>query len=59
MSRTSIPSTRTEPAVTSNNRGTSEINVVFPAPVLPMTAVVRPGSARKETFRRTGVAAPG
>jgi len=47
------------PPVTSISRGMSESNVVLPAPVLPMIAVVLPGSARKEMSRRTGSAAPG
>ena len=42
-SRTSTPSTETDPAETSNSRGTSDSNVVFPEPVLPTTAVVLHG----------------
>ena len=42
-SRTSTPSTRTVPPVTSNSRGTRLSSVVLPLPVLPMTAVVSPG----------------
>ena len=54
-----MPSTRTRPSVASNNRGTSESNVVLPAPVLPMIAVVFPGDAVKLMSRSTGSAAPG
>ena len=43
----------------SNSRGTIESSVVLPAPVLPMIAVVCPGSAVKLTSRSTGAAAPG
>ena len=59
ISRTSTPSTRTAPPVTSSRRGTSDSSVDLPAPVLPMIAVVRPGSARKEMPRSTGATAPG
>ena len=58
-SRTSTPSTSTEPSVTSNSRGTSDISVVLPAPVLPMIAVTSPGRAWKLMSRRTGTSAPG
>ncbi len=58
-SRTSTPSTSTCPPVASNRRGTRLTNVVFPAPVLPMTAVVRPRSASSEMPCSTGDSAPG
>ena len=58
-SRTSTPSTETDPAETSNSRGTSDSSVVFPEPVLPTTAVVVPGRAAKETPCSTGASAPG
>ena len=41
-SRTSTPSTNTEPDVASNSRGTRWSSVVLPEPVLPMIAVVSP-----------------
>ena len=43
-SRTSTPPTSTLPAVASNRRATRLISVVFPEPVLPMTATVWPGT---------------
>ncbi len=58
-SRTSTPSTDTVPDVASNSRGTRETSVVFPDPVLPMTAVVCPATARNEMPDSTGAAAPG
>src|SRR6266545_4023399 len=58
-SRTSTPSTRTAPPVTSNSRGTSDSSVVLPAPVPPMIAVTSPARARKLMSRRTGASAPG
>ena len=39
-----MPSIRTAPEVASKSRGTSDSSVVLPDPVLPMIAVVRPGS---------------
>ena len=54
MSRTSTPSTSTEPPVASNSRGISEISVVLPAPVEPMIAVVWPGRAVKVDVAQHG-----
>jgi len=58
-SRTSTPSTSTCPPVASKRRGTSPSNVVLPAPVLPMIAVVVPGAAVNVTSCSTGASAPG
>ena len=57
QSRTSTPSTRTDPPVASKSRGISEIRVVLPEPVEPMIAVVWPGSAVKVMSRSTGESA--
>src|SRR5690554_2745810 len=58
-SRTSTPSTRTAPPVTSNSRGTRLSKVDLPEPVEPMIAVVLPGSATRSTPCRTAFSAPG
>src|SRR5699024_9945482 len=55
MSRTSTPSTRTLPPVTSNSRGTREIIVVFPQPVSPTSAIVSPGRTCRSTPSSTSV----
>ena len=47
-SRTSIPSTLTEPAVTSYSRQISDSSVDFPDPVDPTIAHVVPGRAVSE-----------
>ena len=52
-SRRSCPSSITRPSHGSKNRGMSPANVVFPAPVGPMIAIVSPGNASKEMFLRT------
>ncbi len=49
----------TEPLVASKSRATRLTKVVFPDPVLPITAVVSPGSERKVMSSRTGDSAPG
>ena len=51
-SRTSWPSTRTSPALTSWMRGTSSAVVVLPAPDGPTSATSSPGATVKLTSRR-------
>src|SRR5581483_1475357 len=53
-SRTSWPSMRTDPDVTSYSRGTRCDSVVLPAPDGPTSAVMVPGSAVNDTPRSTG-----
>src|SRR5437867_8498665 len=53
-SRTSRPSTSTTPDVTSKLRVTRLTTVLFPEPVPPMIAVVRPGRASNVKPCRTG-----
>ena len=52
-SRTSMPSTRTAPLVTSYSRGTSWESVVLPAPDGPTSATSCPGSISADTPRST------
>ena len=59
IARTSNPSTRTAPPVASKRRGTRLRSVVFPAPVLPMIAMVSPAFAVNEMSQSTGKSAPG
>ncbi len=58
-SRTSTPSTKTAPAVTSYNRQINATSVDFPEPVLPMIAVLVPGRAVSEISCSTARSAPG
>ena len=57
--RTSAPSTRTDPDVTSYSLGISDSSVLFPLAVGPITATVSPGSATKDTPERTSLSVPG
>src|SRR5580704_9541685 len=50
--RTSCPSMRTAPDVTSYRRGINDVRVVLPAPDGPTRATVLPGDAVKLTPRR-------
>jgi hypothetical protein len=52
-SRTSVPSRRTAPSVTSYSRGTSDEIVLLPAPEGPTSATICPGSIRNEIPLRT------
>ena len=55
-SRTSTPSIRMPPPVTSKNRGTRFIIVVLPAPLRPTSATTWPRETVKLTPLRIGLA---
>ena len=59
MSRISFPSKVILPSVTSYRRGIRFTKVDFPHPVLPIIAVVFPGSAIKSISCKTSASAPG
>ena len=58
-SRTSAPSSRTDPEVASASRGTSCSRVDLPEPVAPVSTSVWPGVRSSTMSRSTGSAAPG
>lgn len=52
----SAPSTVTAPVVGSNNRGSMDTTVVYPAPDRPTRSVVRPAATVNETPWSAGAA---
>ena len=56
--RTSAPSIRTDPELTSYSRGSSDTSAVLPEPIAPTSATVRPGSISRSTSLSAGWVAP-